>query len=194
MNHQNTTMIVNPYTQQKISIFSSIGKKLLRKYVQYYNNYSNKNIQRGGNLGSQTLYEKVYAMADIHGDFEMLLKTLRNKNLIDENNDWIAQNTLFIQTGDMIDRGEGDFKVLSFLKKIQEQAQNSELNSKVVILLGNHEFMNLLGNTDSIYRLRYTFNVCYTYSAYTSSNCLWRYGCIQTNRKTYEQKRNYNFK
>jgi len=50
---------------------------------------------------------------------------------------------VLVQTGDVLDRGEGSADALRLLAKLQRQAR--KVNGQVVVLMGNHELMNLMG-------------------------------------------------
>lgn len=42
---------------------------------------------------------------DLHGDYQRTLDALRVTQLIDENDNWIGNKTVLVQTGDITDRG-----------------------------------------------------------------------------------------
>jgi len=89
-------------------------------------------------------YKRVVAVGDIHGDYNKLVKILRHAKLINRHNKWIARNTIFIQVGDLIDRGDDIMKILDLLFKLRDQAQSKK--SVVYLLYGNHEIDNFKGN------------------------------------------------
>jgi hypothetical protein len=64
--------------------------------------------------------------------------------LIDAKQQWIADNTVFVQTGDVLDRGPGSRKAMDLLINLEKQAPKK--NGKVIALLGNHEVMNIIGD------------------------------------------------
>jgi hypothetical protein len=87
-------------------------------------------------------YNRLVAIGDIHGSFAGLKAILKQTGLIDESNQWVGGNTLLIQTGDMIDRGADVRQVMDLLMSLQSQADAR--GGKVVVLLGNHEVMNMV--------------------------------------------------
>ena len=89
-------------------------------------------------------HDRIIAVGDIHGNFSGLVSILREASLIDEANQWIGGNTLLVQTGDLLDRGADVRPVMDLLMSLQSQAEASR--GKVVVLLGNHEVMNLVGS------------------------------------------------
>jgi hypothetical protein len=91
---------------------------------------------------------RVVAVADVHGSIDSLTSILRRAGLIDESNRWTGGRATFVQTGDVLDRGAGVRRVLDLLMDLEGQARKS--GGRVVVLLGNHEIMNLLGDTRDV--------------------------------------------
>lgn len=89
-------------------------------------------------------YQRVIAIGDLHGDFEATLKAFQLAGLINHNQDWMAKHVLVVQTGDQLDRGQQELQILDKLEQWQTQA--SEQASKLVVLNGNHEIMNVMGD------------------------------------------------
>ena len=87
----------------------------------------------------------VFSMPDVHGDLGRMRAALRLANLTDADGNWAAPaGTVLVQTGDVVDRGDGTRVVIAALQQLEAQAQ--EAGSTVHRLLGNHEVMNLLGD------------------------------------------------
>ena len=87
--------------------------------------------------------DRLVAIADIHGAYAELVELLQVAELVDQQGNWIGGTATLVQTGDMLDRGLDVRKVMDLLRKLQDQA--AEVGGEVVVLLGNHEAMNLLG-------------------------------------------------
>lgn len=104
---------------------------------------------------------------DFHGDYNLMINSLKISEVIDDSDNWIANppNTIVIQTGDQIDRcrphihrcenpkathnDEGsDQKILLFMSQLHEKAKVK--GGKVISLLGNHEIMNSQGNMNYV--------------------------------------------
>lgn len=94
--------------------------------------------------------EGVVAVGDVHGSFDGLTTILRETGLIDDQNRWTGGSTVFVQTGDLLDRGVKLQEVIGLLMRLQEEAPKS--GGQVHVLLGNHETMNLLGITRDVNR------------------------------------------
>lgn len=86
--------------------------------------------------------DRVVAVGDIHGEFEGFTSILRASELIDDSNRWIGGTAILVQTGDYMDRGPDVRKVMDLLMNLQDQAAAD--GGQVIVLMGNHESMNLL--------------------------------------------------
>ena len=58
-------------------------------------------------------FKRIIAIGDIHGDFDVFIKTLLLGGVIDENNNWIAHDTIVVQLGDQVD----SFRAEMYAKK-----------------------------------------------------------------------------
>ncbi len=87
---------------------------------------------------------QIFAIADIHGAYDELLAILQQVGLVDKRGRWTGGDSIFVQTGDFLDRGAKTIEVANFLKKLQQQAPKK--GGEVIVLLGNHEALNLLGD------------------------------------------------
>ena len=87
--------------------------------------------------------ERIVAVGDVHGSYQGLTSILQRAELIDGDNHWIGGDATLVQTGDLFDRGLQVPEVLDFLMGLQDEA--TAAGGKVVVLLGNHEGMNLIG-------------------------------------------------
>ena len=93
-------------------------------------------------------HDRIVAVGDIHGSFSGLVSILREASLIDEANRWTGGNTLLVQTGDLLDRGADVRPVMDLLISLQSQAEAS--GGKVVVIMGNHEAMNIFGSRHDV--------------------------------------------
>lgn len=88
---------------------------------------------------------RVIAVGDIHGSIEGLTGILQKAGLLDASSKWIGGQATFMQTGDYMDRGENVRAVLDLLMALETQAKAA--GGRAQSLLGNHEVMNLVGET-----------------------------------------------
>jgi len=86
---------------------------------------------------------RIVAIADIHGALESFTAILREVSLVDADLRWSGGDTILVQTGDFTDRGPAVRACMDLLMRLQEEAP--ERGGKVIVALGNHEAMNLIG-------------------------------------------------
>ena len=87
---------------------------------------------------------RLVAIGDIHGDLAQYHAILQLAGLTDKANHWnAAKGTTLVQVGDLLDRGPDDEEILLYSKRLQEEAKAA--GSDFVLLVGNHEILNLQG-------------------------------------------------
>jgi len=118
----------------------------------------------------QSAHRRIVAVGDLHGDFIAWRAIAAAAQLIDARGKWTGGNTIFVQTGDVADRGPDTLGILNDLMRLQREAKRS--GGQVIALVGNHEAMNM---TDD---LRYVSAV--DYAAYADS------GSAQLRDRVYE--------
>jgi len=94
--------------------------------------------------GTPTGTTRIVAVGDVHGNFEGLTSILQTAGIIDAKQDWAGGKTIFVQTGDITDRGNGVRQALDLLMRLEGQAKRA--GGRVEALLGNHEVVNILGD------------------------------------------------
>ena len=87
---------------------------------------------------------RVVAIGDLHGDYENAIASAALAGIVDKQGQWIGGTTTFVQTGDQTDRGPDSKRILQWLDGLEEQA--AAAGGQVIVLLGNHEVMNLHGD------------------------------------------------
>ena len=83
--------------------------------------------------------DKIIAISDIHGQYKLFVKLLREYNIIDKDNNWSFGNGNLIIVGDIFDRGPQVNEALWLVFKLSHQALES--GGKLHYLMGNHEEM-----------------------------------------------------
>jgi hypothetical protein len=91
---------------------------------------------------------RIVAIGDIHGSIEGFTAILKAAGLTDASGRWSGGRTQFIQTGDYTDRGAGTRAVLDLLMALEPQARSA--GGRAFVVLGNHEVMNLIGDTRDV--------------------------------------------
>jgi len=84
---------------------------------------------------------RVVAIADIHGALDSFTAILQEVGLVDDELHWSGGDTIFVQTGDIADRGPDVRAAMDLLMRLQEEAPGQ--GGEVIVVLGNHEAMNL---------------------------------------------------
>ena len=86
---------------------------------------------------------RLVAIGDLHGDLSQALKILSLTRCIDsQTQSWIAKDTVLVQTGDIVDRGDESIEIYKLFLKLRGEAIHH--NSLVLNILGNHETMDIL--------------------------------------------------
>tara|TARA_B100000035_G_C21031820_1_gene568901 strand:+ start:516 stop:1442 length:927 start_codon:yes stop_codon:yes gene_type:complete len=93
---------------------------------------------------------KIIAVGDLHGDFQVFIKVLEMCNLINKNLNWIGGDTYLIQLGDTLDgkrpgvniekeflEESGEIEIINFILNLDSQAK--QFGGRVISLIGNHE-------------------------------------------------------
>ena len=103
----------------------------------------------------------LYAIGDVHGDADRLLRILTAHGLVDVSEDtvrFVKRGVVVLLMGDVLDaksrhgpfgdmvfeKTRSDLWILEFLRVAAREAR--EVGSEVVAVLGNHELMNLRGD------------------------------------------------
>ena len=85
--------------------------------------------------------ETLIAIGDVHGDLKQTRSVLRMAGVINFDNEWVAGDATVVQTGDQLDRGDGEEKILELFEDLADQAHAA--GGAFYSLLGNHEVMNV---------------------------------------------------
>ncbi|HEX6215873.1 MAG TPA: metallophosphoesterase [Vicinamibacterales bacterium] len=91
---------------------------------------------------------RLVAIGDIHGEIDGFKRILQAAGLADATGRWTGRRAQLIQTGDYTDRGTGTRAVLDLLIALEQQARRD--GGRAFALLGNHEVMNLIGDTRDV--------------------------------------------
>ena len=87
---------------------------------------------------------RIVAVGDLHGDYDAWMDIARAAGLVDARGNWAAGKTTLVQLGDVTDRAPDSLKIIRSLQQLQKEAPRR--GGRVVVVLGNHEAMNLLGD------------------------------------------------
>src|SRR5262245_6572474 len=92
----------------------------------------------------QVTAQRVVAIGDIHGDLDAFVGILQRAHLIDPSKRWSGAKSTLVQTGDFLDRGPKAREVMDLLMSLQKDAPRQ--GGRVIVLMGNHEAMNIFGD------------------------------------------------
>ncbi|MDO8367692.1 MAG: metallophosphoesterase [Saprospiraceae bacterium] len=94
--------------------------------------------------------ERLLALSDIEGDFLALKTMLLGAKVMDKQFNWTFGNGHLVLVGDFFDRGLQVTECLWLLYKLEAEA--GSVGGKVHFILGNHEVLNLQGNSTYVRR------------------------------------------
>ncbi len=86
---------------------------------------------------------RIVVIGEVQGAANTVTAFLEHLELIDAEGHWSGGDTILIQTGDLVDRGEGVRAALDLFMRLQQEA--ASVGGQVIVLMGNHEAMNILG-------------------------------------------------
>jgi hypothetical protein len=88
---------------------------------------------------------KVFVVGDVHGQFDNTLTLLIGNKIINPDLSWCWGTGHLVFIGDIFDRGDKVTEMLWFIYRLSDDAKRQ--GGQVHLLLGNHEFMILNGDT-----------------------------------------------
>lgn len=87
---------------------------------------------------------RIVAIGDVHGDLSAARAALRLGGAIGDGDRWTGGKLTVVQTGDQLDRGDDEKEILELFDVLADQAEQA--GGRFVILNGNHETMNVMGD------------------------------------------------
>ena len=88
--------------------------------------------------------KRIIAVGDLHGDYRAWVAIARAAGIMDAGGHWAGGKTTLVQLGDVLDREPDSLKIVRSLQQLQKESRRA--GGRVVVVLGNHEAMNLLGD------------------------------------------------
>ena len=71
--------------------------------------------------------KNIIVIGDIHGDKEALVEILQKEKIIDQNQEWINNDKIIVQVGDVVDRGPQSLEALELLDIFNQKANKIRL-------------------------------------------------------------------
>lgn len=92
--------------------------------------------------------QRIVSFGDVHGDISALRTFLITARVLDpestnDNPRWSGGDTICVQTGDVLDRGDDELACFRLLATLSRQAKES--GGALLLLYGNHESLNAAG-------------------------------------------------
>jgi hypothetical protein len=84
---------------------------------------------------------RVVAIGDLHGDLAAARRALLTAKVIDATDRWIGGDSVVVQTGDLLDRGDEERPLLEWLDRLAGLA--AAAGGAIYRVQGNHEVMNV---------------------------------------------------
>ncbi|XP_062086666.1 shewanella-like protein phosphatase 1 isoform X1 [Humulus lupulus] len=111
---------------------------------------------------------RIVAVGDLHGDLDQTRYALEMAGVLsnDGQDMWVGGETVLVQLGDILDRGEDEIAILSLLRSLDIQAKSQ--GGAVFQVNGNHETMNVEG--DFRYVDAGAFEECSDFLEYSDGN------------------------
>ncbi|KAF8206264.1 Metallo-dependent phosphatase-like protein [Mycena galopus ATCC 62051] len=91
----------------------------------------------------------IVAVGDLHGDIKNAQTVLQFSGVVDSFGNWTGDADFFVQTGDIVDRGDDTIKLFMWMESLRVQA--AKVGGVVLSHLGNHEVMNAIGDWRYVY-------------------------------------------
>ena len=88
--------------------------------------------------------QRIIAVGDLHGDLNAWLTIAKAAGVMGPDGHWTGGATTLVQLGDIADRGPGTLAIIQSLQQLQREAPKAR--GSVIVVLGNHEAMNLIGD------------------------------------------------
>lgn len=152
------SLCFKPLTSSPLNCSLSHNLKTPGNYTNIINNSNNSILSvKGGDLkpiiitGNPPTFvsapdRRIVAVGDLHGDLSKARWALNMAGVLssDGRDLWTGGETVLIQLGDILDRGEDEIAILSLLRSLDMQARGE--GGAVFQVNGNHETMNVEGD------------------------------------------------
>jgi len=86
---------------------------------------------------------RVVAIGDLHGDLAATHGALRLAEVISDDGHWVGGDTVVVQVGDVLDRGDDERAIIDLLIRLGEEA--AAAGGALHALSGNHEVLTVAG-------------------------------------------------
>lgn len=91
---------------------------------------------------------RIVVIGEVSGAANAVSALLQQLALVDREGHWSGGDAVLVQTGDLVDRGEHVRDALDLFMRLQEEA--AAAGGRVVVLMGNHELLNIFGELQGV--------------------------------------------
>src|SRR4029079_12102649 len=88
--------------------------------------------------------QRIIAVGDLHGDLNAWLTIAKAAGVMGPDGHWAGGSATLVQLGDISDHGQATLAIIQSLQQLQQEAPKAK--GSVIVVLGNHEAMNLVGD------------------------------------------------
>lgn len=96
---------------------------------------------------------RIVVLGEVQGAANTVAALLQHLALTDDHGHWTGGDSVLIQTGDLIDGGENSRAAMDLFIQLEKEA--SAAGGRVIVLMGNHEAMNILGELRDVNYMTY---------------------------------------
>nr|MDA3865108.1 metallophosphoesterase [Deltaproteobacteria bacterium] len=65
---------------------------------------------------------RIIAIGDLHGDLDVARQTLQLAGAINKSGKWIGKKLIVVQTGDILDKGDQEKKIINLFARLKKEA------------------------------------------------------------------------
>lgn len=88
--------------------------------------------------------DRIVVIGDLHGDYAAYREIVAAAGLSNREGRWTGGKATLIQMGDIADRGPDSLRIMRDLRELARRAGRA--GGRVMVLVGNHEAMNVIGD------------------------------------------------
>ncbi|KAM6490534.1 Metallo-dependent phosphatase-like protein [Amanita muscaria] len=137
-------ILASVWARQTASNNATTGEKMLNAFQTVHGSGKLENSKN-----PKPFHRHIVAVGDLHGDMANARRVLEFSGVTDKNGEWSGKADFFVQTGDIIDRGDDTIELFRWMDQLRAQA--AAVGGTVLSNLGNHEWMNAIGDWRYVY-------------------------------------------
>jgi len=132
----------HPIARSRAALIAALSAALLPFALS--SGVSKAQTRNAPNVCELTTTERIVAVGDVHGALDQFVAILQEAGVLGRNRRWSGGRTVFLQLGDVTDRGPDSKQVFDLLRRMETDAARA--GGQVHVLVGNHEVMRMEGD------------------------------------------------